>query len=107
LRLDVVKNSMAAASSKEGEFDTSTTTDAPTKTSVSPWPVSVLTPDESDAGTASCPCALSFLTSFDPMRPLPPMTTIFMLHRPRKPSIRDRQPAANCHNEGALPVMGG
>jgi len=29
------------------------------------------------AGTASCPCSLSLATSFDPMSPVPPITTIF------------------------------
>ena len=31
-----------------------------------------------DAGTASWPCACEFSTTFEPMSPVPPMTTIFM-----------------------------
>jgi hypothetical protein len=38
----------------------------------------VSTPVEGDAGTGSCPCATSRLTTSRPMSPLPPMTTIFM-----------------------------
>jgi hypothetical protein len=53
LRFEVSKNFMTARSSKEGEFDTSTTTEVPLRISATPWPVSVLTPDEGDAGTAS------------------------------------------------------
>src|SRR5215510_8803960 len=75
----VVKKSMTAFSSNEGEFETSTTTDAPRRTSASPAPVSVLTPVSGDAGTASWPWSLSLVTSFDPMRPVPPMMTSFMI----------------------------
>jgi len=52
LRVDVSKNFRTAASSKDGEFDTSTTTDAPSRTSASPFPVRVFTPDLGDAATA-------------------------------------------------------
>src|SRR3984893_17514574 len=38
-----------------------------------------LTPDLGDAATASCPCSRSFGTSLDPMSPVPPITTIFMI----------------------------
>jgi hypothetical protein len=68
--VDVVKKFITAVSSKEGEFDTSTTTDAPSRTSASPSPVSVLTPELGEAATAFWPCSLSFFTSFDPMSPL-------------------------------------
>jgi hypothetical protein len=84
--VDVSKNFITAASSKEGEFDTSTTTEAPFSTSASPSPVSVLTPVLGAAATASCPCSRSLLTSFDPMSPVPPITTIFMIF----PSFFDR-----------------
>src|SRR5947209_12757625 len=70
---------MTALSSQEGAFETSTTTDAPVSTRASPWPVSVLTPEVGDAATASWPCSRSLGTTFDPMRPLPPMTTIFTI----------------------------
>src|SRR6201987_1471138 len=79
LRVDVSKNFSTAESSQDGEFDTSTTTEAPFSTSASPSPVSVLTPVLGAAATASCPCSRSLLTSFDPMRPVPPITTIFMI----------------------------
>jgi hypothetical protein len=59
-------------------FDTATTAKAPAKASASPSPVSVLTPVLGDAGMASTPCSSSRVTSFDPMSPLPPMTTILM-----------------------------
>jgi hypothetical protein len=78
LRVEVSKNWSTAASSNEGAFDTSTTTEAPASASASPSPVSVLTPVLGDAGMASTPCSSSLATSLDPMRPLPPMTTIFM-----------------------------
>src|SRR6266850_3676161 len=73
---------MTATSSKDGELETSTTTWAPLSTSANPSPVSVLTPELGDAATASCPTALSFVTSFDPIRPVPPITTIFILFPP-------------------------
>ena len=46
----------------------------------SPAPVTALTPEEGDAATASCPRSCSLVTSFLPISPLPPMTTIFMTH---------------------------
>src|SRR4051794_31269179 len=48
-------------------------------TSARPSPVSVSTPVAGDAGTASCPCLTSRCTTLLPTRPLPPMTTIFMV----------------------------
>src|SRR5260370_13069025 len=82
LRVDVSKNVITAASSQEGEFVTSTTTDAPFSASASPSPVRELTPELGDAATASCPCSRSLVTSLDPMSPLPPMTTIFIIIPP-------------------------
>src|ERR1700751_2032920 len=79
LRVDVSKNFSTAESSQDGEFDTSTTTEAPFSTSASPSPVTVLTPDLGAAATASCPCSRSFSTSLDPMSPVPPITTIFIM----------------------------
>src|SRR5262249_11849329 len=73
---------MTATSSNDGEFETSTTTCAPLSTSANPSPVSVLTPVLGAAATASCPSALSLVTSFDPIRPVPPITTIFILLPP-------------------------
>src|SRR6476646_4656833 len=79
LRVDVSKNFSTAESSQDGEFDTSTTTETPFSTSASPSPVRVLTPVLGAAATASCPCSRSLLTSFDPMSPVPPITTIFII----------------------------
>jgi hypothetical protein len=53
LEVDVWKNSSTAASSNDGEFDTSTTTLAPSSALARPSPVSVMTPESGDAGTAS------------------------------------------------------
>src|SRR6201991_4968638 len=72
------KNATTADSSNDGEFDTSTTTSAPTSTSGRPSPVSVFTPVWGAAATASCPFSLRFVMTCEPMRPVPPMTTIFM-----------------------------
>src|SRR5215213_4688968 len=79
LPVDVSKNFNAAASSKDGEFDTSTTTAALSRASAKPSPVSVLTPVAGDAGTTWWPCSRRLRTSFEPMSPLPPITTIFMI----------------------------
>src|ERR1044071_8450292 len=79
LRVAVLKNFIATSSSKDGEFETSITTEAPFSTSASPSPVRVLTPELGEAGIASCPCSRSLLTSFDPISPVPPITTIFII----------------------------
>src|SRR5262249_21572941 len=76
-RVEVPKNSITAASSQDGEFVTSTTTFAPARAPARPSPVSVLTPEEGEAGIASCPRSKGI--SFFPMSPLPPITTIFMV----------------------------
>jgi hypothetical protein len=68
-----------AESSHEGELDTSTTTDAPFSASASPSPVGELTPELGEAATASCPCSRNLVTSFDPISPLPPITTTFII----------------------------
>src|SRR5581483_1946567 len=78
LRPDFSKNVIAASSSKEGEFATSTTTFAPASASVKPSPVTVLTPELGDAATTSCPLLRSRAVSFVPMSPLPPIITIFI-----------------------------
>src|ERR1700687_5975568 len=79
LRVDVSKKFNTAESSQAGEFDTSTTTEVPSRTSASPWPVRVFTPELGDAAIASWPRSRNLGTSFDPMNPLPPMTTLFMV----------------------------
>ena len=76
--MEVVKNSITASSSNEGEFETSITTSAPSSTSARPSPVSVLTPESGDAATASWSSSARQATTFEPISPVPPMTTIFM-----------------------------
>ena len=82
LRVDVSKNSSTAASSKLGELDTSTTTEAPRRASLRPSRVTVLTPESKEADTTSWPSARRATTSLDPMSPLPPMITIFIVDLP-------------------------
>jgi hypothetical protein len=72
------KKSSTALSSKDGEFATSTTTCAPRSAVDSPSPVMVLTPEFGDAATTSWPSPLRRFTTFEPMRPVPPITTTFM-----------------------------
>jgi hypothetical protein len=76
--VEVTKKLITSSSANDGELDTSTTTSAPASASSSPSPVRVLTPVCGAAGTASCPWAVSSLMTLEPIRPVPPMTTIFM-----------------------------
>src|SRR5215469_1301860 len=78
LRPEVSKNSSTALSSNEGELARSITTCAPVMTSLRPSPVIVLTPVLGEAATTSCPPRRRMATVFEPIRPVPPMTTIFM-----------------------------
>src|SRR5690348_5006555 len=78
LRVEVWKNFIAASDSSDGEFDTSTTTSAPARALESPSPVSVLTPVSGAAATASWPRSRSEATTFEPIRPVPPIITTFM-----------------------------
>src|SRR5215471_7689672 len=94
LRPAVSKNSREAWASNEGEFATSTTTRAPARTPGSPSPVRRFTPDSSDAATTSLLPGRSRFTSFVPIRPLPPMTTIFIACSRRRTRQETRQPAA-------------
>ncbi|MCM0675660.1 hypothetical protein NCC78_13315 [Micromonospora phytophila] len=82
-----MKKFITAVSSHAGAFDTSTTTDAPTNASARPSPVRVLTPVFGAAATASWPCSPSFATTFDPIRPVPPITTIFTTNLPVRRGI--------------------
>src|SRR5262245_48025905 len=72
--------------------------------SASPSPVSELTPELGEAATASCPCSRTLVTSFDPMSPVPPMTTIFMpslgRHQPNSPT-ENRKPIARWRGAGS------
>src|SRR3954447_16979047 len=82
LRPEVSKNSSTALSSNEGELARSTTTCAPATASSSPSPVMVLTPVLGEAATTSWSPWRRMATAFEPIRPVPPMTTIFMTALP-------------------------
>src|SRR5436305_12775097 len=86
---------MTGSSANDGEFDTSTTTAAPWGTSARPSPVRVFTPVLGAAGTASCPYSRSLVTSFDPISPVPPITTIFTTY----PSFDERDPLAHSRRQ--------
>jgi hypothetical protein len=81
-RPDVSKNSSDAFSSKAGEFERSMITLAPARASARPSPVMVLTPVFGAAATTSWSFLRSRSTVFEPMRPVPPITTIFMFVPP-------------------------
>src|SRR5262245_14335884 len=82
LRPEVSKNASTAWSSQEGALARSITTCAPAMAAVSPSPVMLLTPVVGDAATTSWPPWRSMGTVFEPMRPVPPITTIFMVYPP-------------------------
>src|SRR6266511_4321136 len=75
----VVWKNAGEASSKVGELVRLTTTAAPSSASARPRPLIRSRPVDGECGTASCPPALRTLTACDPMRPVPPMTAIFMV----------------------------
>src|SRR5204863_9656330 len=79
LRVEVSKNSSTALSSQEGAFVTSTTTCAPINALVKPSPVIELMPSEGDAAMTSRASERSKFTSFAPIKPVPPRTTIFII----------------------------
>src|SRR5258705_9506219 len=78
LRPEVSKNSSTALSSNEGELARSITTCVPAMASLRPWPVMVLTPVLGEAATTSWPRWRRMGTVFEPIRPVPPITTIFI-----------------------------
>src|SRR3954469_1783218 len=82
LRPEVSKNSSTALSSNEGELARSITTCAPATASLTPSPVMVLTPLLGEAATTSWPPWRRMATVFEPIRPVPPMMTIFMIYPP-------------------------
>src|SRR5213595_3381970 len=82
LRPEVWKNSSTPLSSNEGELARSITTCAPATASLTPSPVIVLTPVLGDAATTLWPPWRRMATVFEPIRPVPPMTTIFMVYLP-------------------------
>src|SRR4249919_157465 len=74
----VRKNSTGASPVNVGELARSTTTDVPAIASSRPLPLRMSTPVCGAAATASCPASLKRCTTRLPIRPVPPMTTIFM-----------------------------
>src|SRR6185437_11844814 len=78
LRPEVSKNFSTAASSNDGELARSITTCAPATASLRPSPVMLLTPLLGEAATTSWPSWRRMATVFEPIRPVPPITTIFM-----------------------------
>src|ERR1700753_3736372 len=79
LRPEVSKNSSTALSSNEGELARSITTCAPARASLSPSPLMVLTPLLGEAARTSWAPWRRMATVFEPIRPVPPITTIFMV----------------------------
>src|SRR5215472_544728 len=82
LRPAVWKNSSTALSSNEGELARSITTWAPDTACLPPSPVMVLTPLLGEAASTSWPAWRRMATVFEPIRPVPPMMTIFMVSPP-------------------------
>src|SRR5262249_9033991 len=78
LRPEVSKNSSTAWSSHEGELARSITTCVPAMASLRPSPVMVLTPVSGEAATTSWPPLRRMATVLEPIRPVPPITTIFI-----------------------------
>src|ERR1700724_2785402 len=69
-------------SSNEGELARSITTCVPAMACLRPSPVMVLTPVLGEAATTSWPPRRRMAPVFEPIRPVPPMTTIFMVYPP-------------------------
>src|SRR5437773_10878253 len=82
LRPEVSKNSSTALSSNEGELARSITAGVQARGSLRPSPVMLLTPVFGEAATTSGPRWRRMGTVFEPIRPVPPMTTIFMVYPP-------------------------
>src|SRR6266849_4403202 len=78
LRPEVSKNSSTALSSNEGELARSMTTCVPAMASWRPSPVMLLTPVLGEAATTSWPPWRRIGAVFEPMRPVPPIMTIFI-----------------------------
>src|SRR5215204_649489 len=96
---EVSKNSSTALFSNEGEFARSTTTCAPSRASLSPSPVMVLMPLAGEAALTSCPPWRRISTAFEPIRPVPPMTTIFMIYPPLWAAGRPLAPLCNMQRD--------
>src|SRR5207302_560821 len=104
LRVPVSKKCSTALSSNKGEFDTSTTMSAPASAGCRPSPVTALTPLLGDACSTSWPRARSRGANFEPIRPVPPMITIFISSllclKPRHPALHHQ---ADLQGAGAIP----
>src|SRR5215471_11223573 len=87
LRPEVSKNSSTALSSNEGELARSITTCVPATVCLSPAPVMVLMPVFGEAATTSWLRWRRMATVREPIRPVPPMTTIFKVYPPNKRSV--------------------
>src|SRR5207302_5654707 len=98
LRPEVSKNSSTALSSNEGELARSITTCVPAMASLRPSPVMLLTPVFGEAATTSWPRWRRKGTVFEPIRPVPPITTIFI------PNLLVRSPQAG--TRGFLVLLG-
>src|SRR6186713_670516 len=81
-RPDVWKNSSTALSSNDGELARSITACAPVTASLTPSPVMVLTPLLGEAAMTSWPPRRRMTVVFEPISPVPPMITIFMIYPP-------------------------
>src|SRR3954469_8542618 len=97
LRPEVSKNSSTALSSNEGELARSITTCVPAMASLSPSPVMLLIPLWGEAATTSWPPRRRMATVFEPIRPVPPTMTIFM--------IPLRQELVELPERGVRPVL--
>src|SRR5215470_8999920 len=106
LRPEVSKNSNTALASNDGELARSITTHVPAMAPLRPSPVMVLTPVLGEAATTSWPPWRRMATVLEPIRPVPPITTIFIANLlVRSPRVgvcngcaaRPRHPAE--HNE--------
>src|SRR5206468_12704292 len=76
------KNSRTALCPHEGQLAGAITTCVPGRAALRPSPVMQLTPEFGEAETTSGPRWRRMGTVFEPSRPVPPMTTIFMVYPP-------------------------
>jgi hypothetical protein len=102
LRPDVSKNFSTAFSSNDGELVRSITTCAPAMAALRPSPVILLTPLLGEAATTSWPPWRRMGTVFEPIRPVPPITTIFMVCPRSQPQNRPENPHERKHRGGRL-----
>src|SRR5262249_45332213 len=102
-----------ALSSNEGELARSITTCVPAMAGLRPSPVMLLTPVLGEAATTSWPRWRRMGTVFEPIRPVPPIMTIFipnlLMRSPEAgfvmfvPRRRRNEPGAGCHGAHSRP----